>query len=146
MREQQWGACTTTPHTDPREVARARLDLAERALRKAEKHMARGDPVQASEKLYKAAEECIKAMAEALGLEEAEEARRRGRWTLSLLDSAAERLGERVYDDWSHAYFLHVEGFHEARLGLDRVKARAGRVRELLEAARKALAGEAVSK
>lgn len=123
----------------------ARLKLAEKAFREAENHLSKGDSVQASEKLYKVAEECIKAMAEALGLDEAREARRRGRWTLRLLDVAAaklaEKLGRRVYDDWSHAYFLHVEGFHEARLSIDQVKARARYVEELLEIARNTVAG-----
>ena len=120
---------------DPVEGARVRLELAAKFLREGVELVDK-DPVQAGEKLYKSAEECVKALAEALGLEEAE-ARRRGRWTLGLLDSAARRLGEsvdrRVYDDWSHAYFLHVEGFQEARLTAEQIKARAKYVSELLE-------------
>jgi len=72
-----------------------------------------------------------------------EEARRRGRWTLRLLDGAAgmlsERVDRRIYDDWDHAYFLHVEGFHEARLDTERVRMRAKYVEELLEIARRVL-------
>ncbi len=102
--------------------------------------------MQASEKLYRAAEEAVKAMAEALELPEAVEARRRGRWSMRLLDLAAQRLAERlgrmVYDDWDHAYFLHTEGFHEARPGKGQVEARAGYVRELLEIARKVVLSE----
>ncbi len=132
---------------DPREEAVLHLELAEKMFRDARLHVEKGDVVQASEKLYKAAEECIKAMAEALGLEEAEEARRRGRWTLGLLDSAAARLADaidrRVYDDWDHTYFLHVEGFHEARLGRQQVERRARYVGELLEIAKRVVAGEA---
>lgn len=131
---------------DPGERASVRLELAERCLKEAEEALARGDTVQSSEKLYKAAEECVKAMAEALRLEEAEEAWRRGRWTLSILDSAARKLADRVsgrvYDDWDHAYFLHVEGFHEARLDRGQVEARLRYVAELVEIARKVLAGE----
>ncbi len=74
---------------DPREEAALHLELAERLLEG-------GDAVQASERLYGAAEECVKAMAEALGVEEAAEARRRGRWTLRLLDRAAFRLSRLV--------------------------------------------------
>ncbi len=129
---------------DPREEAKLHLELAERMLREARALLEKGDAVQASEKLYKAAEECIKAMAEALGLEEASEARRRGRWSLSLLDSAAARLADvidrRVYDDWDHVYFLHVEGFHEARLSAQQVEKRARYVEELLEMARRVVA------
>ncbi len=130
---------------DPVEEAGLHLELAEKCLREAYRLLERGDTVQASEKLYKAAEEAVKAMAEALGLQEAEEARRRGRWTLRLLDSAAKRLSEmidrRIYDDWDHAYFLHVEGFHEARLDMEQVKARAKYVEELLSMAEKTVTG-----
>jgi len=42
-------------------------------------------------------------------------------------------VDRRVYDDWSHAYFLHVEGFQEARLTAEQIKARAKYVSELLE-------------
>ena len=59
---------------------------------------------------------------------------------LRLLDSAAKQAGDtldrRIHDDWGHAYFLHVEGFHEARLGPDQVRARAGYVEELVDIAR----------
>ena len=127
---------------DPEERAEIRLELAAKLLREGVELVDR-DPVQASGKLYKAAEECVKALAEALKLEEAEEAGRRGRWTLRLLDGAARRLGERVdrriYDDWDHAYFLHVEGFHEARLAAEQVKARAKYISELLEISKKTI-------
>ena len=126
---------------DPREEAEVHLELAERFLEEGRELLRKGDPVQASEKLYKVAEECIKAMAMALGLEESEEARARGRWSLRLLDSAARKLGERVsqrvYDDWDHAYFLHTEGFHEARLDTEQVEARIRFVEELLSIARR---------
>ena len=125
---------------DPREEAGLHLELAETFLREGVSLLEKGDTVQASEKLYKAAEEAVKAAAAALGLPEAGEARRRGRWTLRLLDAAARRVGERVdrriYDDWDHAYFLHVEGFHEARLDREQVGARARYVKELLELVR----------
>ncbi len=106
-----------------------------------------GDTVQASEKLYKAAEEALKAMAEAVAAPEAREARSKGRWTLRLLDLAAKRLAELVGEDvlhgWDHAYFLHVEGFHEARLAREQVEARLPYIQGLVEAARRLLAGEA---
>ena len=79
-------------------------------------------------------------MTETLGLEEAREAKRKGRWTLKLLDSAARKLAERVGRDvlhgWDSAYYLHVEGFHEARLGLEAVRARVGLVERLLAIAK----------
>jgi len=132
---------------DPRDEALLHLALAEKYMEEAKKFINEGDAVQASEKLYKVAEECIKALAEAMRLEEAVKAREHGRWTLKLLDSAArklaERVNERVYDDWDHAYFLHVEGFHEARLGRDQVEARAKYVEELLRIAKEVVHGEA---
>ncbi len=122
---------------DPREEAIIHLELAEKYFREAREYLAGNDPVQASEKLYKVAEECIKAMAKALGLEEAEEARSRGRWTLRLLDNAAQKLArkvdQRIHDNWDHAYFLHTEGFHEARLDVKQVEARVKYIEELLE-------------
>lgn len=125
---------------DPRDESLLHLELVAKYLEEAEKLIEKGDVVQASEKLYKAAEESIKAMALHLNLEEAGEARGKGRWTLGLLDKAARRLAEivdaRILDDWDHAFFLHVEGFHEARLSVDQVKARAGYVRELAERAK----------
>jgi len=123
----------------PREEAKARLKLAERYLREGGGLIDR-DAVQASEKLYKSAEEAIKALAIAKELDEAREAKRRGRWTLALLDSAAKKLSEeineRIYDDWTHAYFIYVEGFHEARLGTEQVKTRLKYIEELISIAR----------
>ncbi len=121
---------------DSRDESPLHLELAERLMSEGRELLREGGVVQASEELYKAAEECIKAMAEALNLEEAVKAREAGRWTLKLLDAAAKELAERVsgrvYDDRNHTYFLHVEGFHEARLGKDQVEARVKYVEELL--------------
>nr|WP_245521939.1 PaREP1 family protein [Pyrobaculum neutrophilum] len=63
--------------------------MAERFLAEAEQYVERGDAVQASEKLYKAVEECVEALAEALGVEALGEVRRRGRWDTWLLGRAA---------------------------------------------------------
>jgi hypothetical protein len=77
---------------------------------------------------------------EALGLREAEEAGKRGRWTLRLLECAASKLLERIdrrVNDWGHTYFLHVEGSYKTRLEAERVRTRARYVGELLETAKK---------
>ena len=130
---------------DPKDEAPLHLELAERFMSEGMELLRRGDTIQASEKLYKVAEECIKAMAEALNLEEVAKAREGGRWTLKLLDVAAKelsrRVSERIYDDWDHAYFLHVEGFHEARLSKEQVEARVKYVKELLQITRKTIQG-----
>ncbi|MHC1628375.1 MAG: PaREP1 family protein [Candidatus Nezhaarchaeales archaeon] len=127
---------------DPDEEAEARFELAEKYLREGESLIDK-DSVQACEKLYKSAEEAIKALAIAERLGEADEAKKRNRWTLQLLDAAAKKLGEkvneRIYDDWDHAYFIHVEGFHEARLKPEQVKSRLKYVKELLDLARRHL-------
>ncbi len=65
-------------NADPRNVARWRLEFAERMLVEAEEYIRRGDPVQGSEELYKAVEECIKALAEMFNVPAAEEAKRKG--------------------------------------------------------------------
>ncbi|GAB6947656.1 PaREP1 family protein [Vulcanisaeta sp. JCM 16161] len=105
---------------DPSERSRAHLELAEKFLNEGEALIDR-DPVQASEKLYKAAEEAIKAMAVALGLDEAKTAELQGRWTATLLFDAVDSISEKLNNRevrlwWRAAWFLHVEGFHEARL------------------------------
>jgi AraC-like DNA-binding protein len=65
---------------DPKTVAEARLELAERYLAEGRELVYR-DPVQASEKLYRVAEECVKALAIHYNLEDIlGNVERRGRW------------------------------------------------------------------
>jgi hypothetical protein len=53
------------------------------------------DPVQASEKLYKAAEETVKALAIRFGLGEVlKRVSERGRWTVTELEKAVSRISE----------------------------------------------------
>ena len=116
------------------------LELAERFLTEG-RGLIDEDPVQASEKLYKAAEEAVKAIAVALDLDEARKALERGRWMLSLLDDAvyaiSERLGvKELMDWWDSAYRLHVDGFHEARLRSIDVAKRLGHVEALVSLAK----------
>jgi len=111
---------------DPPTVTSAHLELAERFLNEG-KELVNKDPVQASEKLYKAAEEAVKAIAVALNLEEARRAGEINRWTTQLLfdavDSASDKIGKRELRWWwGRVWILHVEGFHEARLRPDQVK------------------------
>jgi hypothetical protein len=123
---------------------------ARRYLELAVKFLAEGnelidkDPVQASEKLYKASEEAVKTIAIALKLPEADEAAKRGRWTTDLLESAVmsimKKLGvSELYHWWDSAYKLHVNGFHEARLGSDDVRLRLRDVEALVNLAKKVL-------
>jgi undecaprenyl pyrophosphate synthase len=117
------------------------VELAERFLVEG-RGLIDGDPVQAGEKLYRVAEEAVKAIAVALGLEEVKEALRRGRWTTKLLDdvvwSAGLKLGiKELQYLWDSAYKLHVDGFHEARLTSDEVIRRVEAIEILVNIAKK---------
>ena len=48
---------------DPKLAIKARIELAERYLKEAKDFIRKGDAVQASEKVYKVVEECVKALA-----------------------------------------------------------------------------------
>ncbi len=120
-------ALVKTMQLDPGELAKARFELADKYLSEAREYIDKGDAVQASEKLYKVAEECVKALAEKYNTPEYQEAVREGRWFACLLGRAARslsaRLNEpRIADAWSRAYDLHVWGFHESKYGIDYVR------------------------
>jgi hypothetical protein len=123
--------------------ARRHLELAERFLAEGRELIDR-DPVQASEKLYKATEEAVKIIAIALKLPEADEAARRGRWTTGLLEGAVMNIMrilkvDELYHWWDSAYKLHVDGFHEARLRSYDVRLRLRDVEALVNLANKVL-------
>ncbi|BDR91788.1 PaREP1 family protein [Vulcanisaeta souniana] len=102
--------------------------------------ISKGDIIQSSEKLYKAVEEAIKALAIAKNLDEAREALEKGRWTVSLLDRAAIKLGDGVRQAWAEAYFLRVNGFHEVRIGIDEGNARIPIIQRLIDYVRREFA------
>jgi hypothetical protein len=117
------------------------LELAERFLSEG-RELIDKDPVQASEKLYKAAEEAVEALAIALNLDEAEKTLEKGRWTVSLLNDAIYAISEKLrvkelMDWWDAAYRLHVDGFHEARLRSIDVAKRFGHVEALVNLAKR---------
>ncbi|GAB6943358.1 PaREP1 family protein [Vulcanisaeta sp. JCM 14467] len=117
------------------EHARLALEMFNEGLGFAEK----GNVVQACEKLYKAVEEGLKALAIARNLDEARTAMEKGRWTVSLLDKAARRLGDAVERAWAEAYFLHVNGFHEVRIDINDVKYRVPIIEALIREVEKLL-------
>ena len=125
---------------DPPRRAMAHLELARKYLEEG-RAMTSKDPVQASEKLYKAAEEAVKAIAIAMGLEEAEKAEEMGRWTAALLFTAVDKIAKREGKEfklwWGRAWFLHVEGFHEARLTAEQVRDDVEYVEKIVELATK---------
>ena len=112
---------------DPGIAAEARIELAGKYLAEAEESLAKGDAVQASEKLYKVVEECIKALAELYDTPEHREAAREGRWWAQLLGKAARRLARglnepRIEYAWAVAYDVHVWGFNEAKYTVEDVR------------------------
>ncbi len=81
-------------------------------MEEARQYIDKGDAVWAGEGAYKAAEECIKALAEKFNTPEYQEFVRVGVWYTYLLGMAsktlASQLGYWVVDGWNAAYDLHV--------------------------------------
>jgi hypothetical protein len=131
---------------DPKALAEARLELAGRYLEEG-RRLIDNDPVQASEKLYKAAEECVKALAVHFNfdgiLRKVEE---RGRWSVTELEKAvlriSERLGSWFSSAWDQAWTLHVWRFHEAKFDAEDVRARFPSVEKMVEEASKLVKGQ----
>jgi HEPN domain-containing protein len=115
------------------------MELALKMLEEAREYVSKGDAVQASEKLYKAAEESLKSIAYKLGLDVAKAADERG--TVSLLFDAATAISEEVGEDvthwWDSAWILHVEGFHEAGLSIKHVNTRISDVERIVQLAKR---------
>ena len=111
-------------------------EFASRMLGDAKECIEKGDVVQASERLYKVAEEEVKVLAGRFELPEYEDALRMGRWTTPLLFRAVRRMVERlsrgIRHCWDSAWTLHVEGFHEARLDIESVAERVEDIEELV--------------
>ncbi|AGJ62339.1 PaREP1 family protein [Saccharolobus islandicus] len=129
---------------DPKEEIKLRLDLAKKYMKECEEYLKKNDPVQASEKAYKVAEELIKALAEKFNLEEYQKTLKEGRWYAYLLVSASsklsQKLGDWVLSGWDAGYSLHVWGFHEAKLAINDILPRVEKVRKMLEESEKILA------
>lgn len=113
------------------------IDFIKRLVGEAENYLVKGDAVQSSEKLYKAAEECVKALSEHFKLEEVKAAEEKGRWTVTLLEKAvgklAGKLGIDVELGWAEANYLHIWGFHEVKLDPEDVKRRVPMIKRLME-------------
>jgi len=107
-------------------MAASHTELAFQMFKEGQRYLEKEDPIQASEKFYKAAEESIEALTEAYAAEIWEKAQKDGRWTAALLFDAVtvltNKLGEEIKHGWQAAWVLHVEGFHEARLKSYHVK------------------------
>jgi hypothetical protein len=104
---------------DPKVAVESHLELSLRYLDEG-KALVDRDPVQASEKLYKAVEEAVKAFAVYYNLDDIlRRVSEKGRWTAGELEKTvlrvSERLGEWFLHSWDNAWALHVWGFHEAK-------------------------------
>ena len=111
----------------------------EKYLEEGRSYIESEDAVQASEKLYKGAEEAVKSLSRAYANGVWKEVEEKGRGTSPLLFKAADqiagKLGGEIRNYWDTAWTLHVEGFHEARLNLDYVKKRVENIEKLVKLA-----------
>jgi hypothetical protein len=122
------------------------LELAERFLEEG-KVLTDKDSVQASDKLYKAAEEIVKALAVHYSLGNILKiVEKRGRWTVAELEEAVELISQRVGEwfiaSWDSAWALHVWGFHEAKLDSKAVKIRVPYIERMVLEAKKVIRGD----
>jgi hypothetical protein len=112
---------------DPKAIIGARIELAEKSLAEAKEYLEKGDAVQASEKMYKAVEECIKVLTQHYNTPEYQVTVKEGRWWTQLLGKAARGLSRmlsepKITDAWARAYDDHIWGFHEAKYGVEDVR------------------------
>jgi len=122
---------------DPKEEIMLHLELSKRYLEEGEK-LIDIDAVQACEKLYKAVEEAVKAFAKHLDMKEIlAKVKERGRWTVTDLEkvvrASAKRIDRDVLIGWGEANYLHVWGFHEAKLDADAVRTRLPYIKRIIE-------------
>jgi len=125
---------------DPRFAAEARIELALKYLDEGGS-LVNEDPIQASEKLYKAAEESVKALTIYFNLTDIlSNVKRRGRWTVTELEKAvlkiSEKLGIWFMDAWDHAWALHIWGFHETKFDAEDIKPRLPSIEKIVKEAK----------
>jgi hypothetical protein len=121
------------------------LELAERFLEEGKALMDK-DPIQASEKFYKAAEEVVKTLTVYYNLTDIlKTIERKGRWTVTELEEAVElisqRVGEWFITSWDSAWAVHVWGFHEAKLNSKAVRIRVPYIERMVLEAKKLIRG-----
>ncbi len=134
-----------TLNLDPQVAVEAHLELSRRYFGEG-RALVDKDPVQASEKLYKAAEEAVKALAIFYNLQDVlAGVEEKGRWTVSYLEKAVEAISERLggwfLQSWDNAWALHVRGFHEAKLDPKAVEMRLPYVERMVLEAEKIIRG-----
>ncbi|MCC6024667.1 MAG: PaREP1 family protein [Thaumarchaeota archaeon] len=136
---------TRALNLDPQATCEVHLELSHRYLGEG-RALVYKDPVQASEKLYKAAEEAVKALAIFYNLQDVlSGVEGKGRWTVSYLEKAVEAISEKLggwfLQSWDNAWALHVWGFHEAKLDSKAVEIRLPYVERMVLEAEKIVRG-----
>jgi len=126
---------------NPRDEADIHLRLAEKFLQEGKK-LIDEEPTQSSEKLYKAVEECVKALTMYFNLREViVRIKERGRWTVTDLEKAVRILsrdiGKWFRESWDIANYLHVWGFHEAKLDKEAIVVRIEYVERVVKETKK---------
>ncbi|AEE93171.1 PaREP1 family protein [Acidianus hospitalis W1] len=100
-------------------------DSIEKLLKEADELLDRGDTLQASEKLYKAAEEAIKVISFKNSIRTILKVKSLGHWSSKMYFEAVDEL-ESIYPGikslWISAWILRVEGFHEISLDQKSIK------------------------
>jgi hypothetical protein len=134
---------------DPQVVSDIHLELSHRYLGEGRALVGK-DPVQASEKLYKAAEEAVKALVIFYNLQDVlAGVEEKGRWTVPYLEKAVEAISERLGgwfgEAWDRAWALHVWGFHEAKLDSKAVEMRLPYVERIVLETERVIQGERAS-
>jgi len=134
-----------TLNLDPQVAVEAHLELSLKYLDEG-RALVNSDPVQASEKLYKAAEEAVKALAIFYNLQDVlAGVEEKGRWTVSYLEKAVEAISEMLGgwfgEAWDRAWALHVWGFHEAKFDSKAVEIRLPYVERMVLEAEKIIRG-----
>lgn len=112
---------------DPDTQAEIHLQLSRKYLREAEEFLAKGDPVQASEKAWGAAAQAVKMVASKRGLE----LHSHGELHKFIAQLAAENGDERIRKLWQSAGMLH-QNFYENWLPKEMVTGNIEDVKELV--------------
>jgi len=90
-------------------------------------------------RLYKSVKESIKGLTKYYGIRDVlDRVNERGKWSTKDLDNAVIKISERLGDwfrrSWETAYYLHVEGFQEARLDQVGVRVRVKDIEKVINA------------
>jgi len=136
----------TTRHSPLSPEIEKHLDLALTFLEEGKSFIEK-NPVQASEKLYKAAEESVKLLTLHLDISDVlSQVKQRDRWTVTDLEKAVEaiskKLGDWFGEAWDRAWALHVWGFHEAKFDSEAVRIRLPYVERIVEEAKRIVSSE----